>query len=99
VIHAAAMGQDLTTSADLIREATVNSLKRATELSIESVAFPALGTGVGGFPVDEAARVMVEATYTYLHDTPQGSLKRVVFVLFTPDVLRAFEQALAEIAK
>jgi O-acetyl-ADP-ribose deacetylase (regulator of RNase III) len=95
VIHAAAMGQDLVTNADLIRQATVNSLKRALELGLASVAFPALGTGVGGFPVGEAARVMLDATCTTLREARQPSLQRVVFVLFTPDALAAFEQALA----
>jgi O-acetyl-ADP-ribose deacetylase (regulator of RNase III) len=99
VIHAAAMGQDLITNADLIRQATVNSLKRAMELGIESMAFPALGTGVGGFSVDEAARVMLGATRTYLRDAAPSPLQRVVFVLFTPDVLHASKQALAEIVK
>jgi O-acetyl-ADP-ribose deacetylase (regulator of RNase III) len=99
VIHAAAMGQDLVTNADLIRQATVNSLKRATELGIESLALPALGTGVGGFPVDEAAGLMVEAVHGYLQEHPQSPLKRVVFVLFTPDALQAFERALAAVAQ
>lgn len=96
VIHAAAMGQDLVTDADLIREATINSLKRAMELGLASIAFPALGTGVGGFPMQEAAQVMINAICTTLRNTPQTSLTRVVFVLFTPDALAAFEQALAE---
>ena len=97
VIHAAAMGQDLVTNADLIRQATTHSLKRAIDLGLASVALPALGTGVGGFPVDEAARVMVDATCLMLRATPQASLTRVQFVLFTPDALRAFEEALARI--
>jgi O-acetyl-ADP-ribose deacetylase (regulator of RNase III) len=97
VIHAAAMGQDLATDAELIRQATVNSLKRAAALGLESLALPALGTGVGGFPVDEAARVMIEATGVFLRTTAQLSLKRVLFVLFTPDALRAFEAALAKV--
>jgi O-acetyl-ADP-ribose deacetylase (regulator of RNase III) len=96
VIHAAAMGQDLITDAELIRQATVNSLKRATELGLESLALPALGTGVGGFAVDEAAHVMIEATGVFLRNTAQPSLKRVLFVLFTPDALRTFEAALAK---
>ena len=97
VIHAAAMGQDLATSADLIYQATVNSLRRATDLGLVSIALPALGTGVGGFPIDEAARVMIDATRSALLSTPQTSLKRVLFVLFTPDALQAFEQALARV--
>jgi O-acetyl-ADP-ribose deacetylase (regulator of RNase III) len=95
VIHAAAMGQDLVTNADLIRQATSNSLKHATELGLASVAMPALGTGVGGFPVHEAARVMIDATCTALRSTPQTSLTRVLFMVFTPDALLAFEEALA----
>jgi O-acetyl-ADP-ribose deacetylase len=97
VIHAAAMGQDLATNADLIRQATINSLKRATELGLVSIALPALGTGVGGFSVHEAARVMIDTTCTALRSTPETSLKRVLFVLFTPDALRAFEDALARV--
>jgi O-acetyl-ADP-ribose deacetylase (regulator of RNase III) len=51
VIHAAVMGQDLRTDADKIQRATRNSLLRADEIGIKTVAFPALGTGVGGFPL------------------------------------------------
>jgi O-acetyl-ADP-ribose deacetylase len=95
VIHAAAMGQDLLTNADLIRQATINSVKRATELGLATIALPALGTGVGGFPMHEAARVMIEALGTALRGTPQTSLTRVLLVLFTPDARQAFEEALA----
>jgi O-acetyl-ADP-ribose deacetylase len=95
VIHAAAMGQDLVTNADLIRQATINSLRRATDLGLASLALPALGTGVGGFAVDEAARVMVDATCSVLQSAPQPSLQQILFVLFTAEALQAFEQALA----
>ena len=98
VIHAAAMGQDLVTDADLIRRATVNSLKRAAELGLASIALPALGTGVGGFPVGAAAQVMIEATQTFLRDPAPRSLQQVIFVLFTPDARRAFEEALPTVA-
>jgi O-acetyl-ADP-ribose deacetylase (regulator of RNase III) len=80
VIHAAVMGQDLTTNADKIRRATRNSLLRAAKLGIESIAFPALGTGVGGFPIEDCARIMINEVLAY----PSGetSLKKVVFALF-----------------
>jgi O-acetyl-ADP-ribose deacetylase (regulator of RNase III) len=82
VIHAAAMGQDLVTSAELIRQATRNSMKRAAELGIESIAFPLLGTGVGGFDVKEAGRIMLDAVREALgHET---SVKRVVFCVLPP---------------
>ena len=97
VMHAAAMGQDLVTNADYIRQATRNSLRRASDMGLVSMAFPALGTGVGGFPVDEAARAMIDATCCVLQSTPQTSLKQVVFVLFTTDAFRAFEQALTRV--
>ena len=47
VIHAAVMGVDLRSSADLVRRATLNSLRRAEELRLHSIAFPAFGTGAG----------------------------------------------------
>jgi O-acetyl-ADP-ribose deacetylase (regulator of RNase III) len=91
------MGQDLVTNADYIRQATRNSLRRASDMGLVSMAFPALGTGVGGFPVDEAARAMIDATCCVLQSTLQTSLKQVVFVLFTTDAFRAFEQALTRV--
>lgn len=60
VIHAAVMGQDLKTSDKYIRQATVNSLKIAEELKLKSIAFPAFGTGVGGFPMKACAKLMID---------------------------------------
>ncbi|MBI2954620.1 MAG: macro domain-containing protein [Chloroflexi bacterium] len=92
VIHAAAMGQDLRTDADKIRKATENSLKRADELGLKSIAFPALGTGVGGFPLDTAAKVMIAAVRDHL--AGQSSLTGVVFALRGAEALRAFQKEL-----
>ncbi|HLG51390.1 MAG TPA: macro domain-containing protein [Chloroflexota bacterium] len=94
VIHAAVMGQDLQTDAEKIRQATTSALAVAEQLGVRSIAFPALGTGVGGFPPAECARIMISAARQ--HQGP--SVQRVVFVLFGADVFRAFEQALAEAA-
>jgi len=90
VIHAAVMGQDLVTSADLIRRATVSSLEVADELGCESLALPAFGTGVGGFPVGECARIMVEAVRGY---EPTG-LRRVVFAVYGAQAADAFKSPL-----
>ncbi len=90
VIHAAVMGQDLRTDADKIRSATENSLRRADELGLKSIAFPALGTGVGGFPLDECARVMLEVVRRHTG----GSLEQVLFVLYDEAAYRAFEKVL-----
>ena len=78
VIHAAVMGQDLTTSAELIERATRRTLVVADELEAESLALPAFGTGVGGFPLDECARVMVEEARAF----EGSSLQRVIFAVF-----------------
>ena len=92
VIHAAAMGQDLKTDENKIWMATRNSLLRADELNLESIDFPALGTGVGGFPLDEAAGVMIKATRDYLRDS--NFIKSVGFVLFDDTAFNAYRAAL-----
>ena len=89
VIHAAVMGQDLQTDAAKIRLATVNSLQRAEELGIESLAFPALGAGVGGFPVEECARIMLEVVRAHLKGAT--SLRRVVLAVWGEAAHRAFQ--------
>ncbi|MGB8658628.1 MAG: macro domain-containing protein [Candidatus Zixiibacteriota bacterium] len=80
VIHAAVMGQDLITNEEYIRNATLNSLKRAEELKIKSIAFPAFGTGVGGFPTDKCAQIMIGAVKNF--STMAEYLEQVIFVLF-----------------
>src|SRR5688572_2960579 len=61
VIHAATMELGGPTSADIIERATRSTLAKAEELGARSLALVAFGTGVGGFPLDEAARIMVSA--------------------------------------
>jgi O-acetyl-ADP-ribose deacetylase (regulator of RNase III) len=92
VIHAAVMGQDLRTDAGKIRQATQNSLRRADELGLKSMAFPALGTGVGGFSLEECARIMLDVVRS--HSAAGSSLERVVFVLYDEPAYQAFERVL-----
>src|SRR5215471_20404637 len=103
VIHAAAMGyraedrkvpKDPGTgsSAEIIRNATLNSLRRAEELRLKSIAFPALATGVARFPVDRCAEVMITAARDYVAEHPGGSIDLVVFVLFTPGDYETFKR-------
>ena len=92
IIHAAVMAQDLKTNAEKIRRATRNSLLRADELGIKSIAFPALGTGVGGFPLDECARIMIGEVRQ--HSARKTGLKRVVFALYDEPAYQAFKQEL-----
>jgi O-acetyl-ADP-ribose deacetylase len=90
IIHGAVMGQDLRTSGELIEKTTRRCLEVADEVGARSIALPAFGTGVGGFPLEDCARLMVSAVRAY---EPSG-LERVVFAVFGNDARRAFEQAL-----
>jgi O-acetyl-ADP-ribose deacetylase (regulator of RNase III) len=90
VIHAAVMGQDLQTSAEAIEQATRRTLEVADELGAESLALPAFGTGVGGFPLDECARLMVAVVKGY----EPRSLRRVIFAVYGPGAEAAFRSVL-----
>jgi len=95
VIHAAVMGQDAKTDGKKIIEATQNSFLRAEELGIHSLAFPALGTGVGRFPQKECAKLMLSVLREYLEKKRgETSLTRVVFALFDLRAYEAFEKEL-----
>jgi O-acetyl-ADP-ribose deacetylase (regulator of RNase III) len=94
VIHAATMGLDGVTSADVVRRATAATLQRAESLGARSLALVAFGTGVGRFPVGEAAAIEVEELQ--LHLAQGSSLERVVFAVHGDEARRAFEDALRE---
>jgi len=80
VIHAAAMGQDLKTSIEHIKNATLNSLRQAEELGLSSIAFPALGTGVGGFSIADCADIMLDVCAHFL--VASNSVNNIHYVLF-----------------
>jgi O-acetyl-ADP-ribose deacetylase (regulator of RNase III) len=93
VIHAATMKLGGPTSAEAIRSATASTLQVADELGALSLGLVAFGTGVGGFPVGEAARIEVEEVRRHL--ATDSGLERIVFCVFGEDARRAFEQALS----
>jgi O-acetyl-ADP-ribose deacetylase (regulator of RNase III) len=93
VIHAAVMGQDLRTSASIIASATGNALALADARRLRSIALPAFGTGVGGFPVGECAQVMIGAIRGYTGD----SLRLVRLVLFGQPAYRTFADVAGEL--
>jgi O-acetyl-ADP-ribose deacetylase (regulator of RNase III) len=97
VIHAAVMGQDLETSAELIDRATHNALASAEAHQLVSIAFPAFGTGVGGFPVDECARIMIAAIRA--HATPATSLRLVRLVLFGRGAYEMFARVATQLLR
>jgi O-acetyl-ADP-ribose deacetylase (regulator of RNase III) len=92
VIHAATMELGGPTSAEIIGRATASTLAKADELGVRSLALVAFGTGVGGFPVAEAARIEVEEVRRHVDS---GSiLELVVFAVRGEDARAAFEAAL-----
>ena len=91
VIHAATMRLGGPTSAETIREATASTLRVADELGARSLGLVAFGTGVGGFPVAEAARIEVEEVRRHL--AGDGPVERVVFCVFGAEARAEFEAA------
>jgi O-acetyl-ADP-ribose deacetylase len=91
VIHAATMEMDFRTDAEIIENATRSTLAKADELGARSLALVAFGTGVGGFPLDEAARIMVGVARA-----SESSLERIVFAVHGDAAEQAFRNALAE---
>jgi O-acetyl-ADP-ribose deacetylase (regulator of RNase III) len=89
VIHAATMELGGPTSAEIVERATHSTLAVAERLGCRSLGLVAYGTGVGGFPLDEAARIMVGAAREH-----QGALERIVFAVHGDAAERAFSAAL-----
>jgi len=87
VIHGAVMGQDLRTDEELVGRTTRRVLEVADELGARSLALPAYGTGVGGFPLEDCARIMVAEARSY----EPSSLERVVFAVYGQAAKAAFE--------
>ena len=96
VLHAAVMAQDLVTSESFIRLATRNALSKAEEIGAGRIAFPALGTGVGGFPVPDCARAMLGEVHDYLGAHPDSMLREVAFFLFGEDAVAFFGEVLQD---
>jgi O-acetyl-ADP-ribose deacetylase len=93
VIHAATMELGGPTSSQIIRAATAATLRRADGLGARSLGLVAFGTGVGGFPLDEAAAIEVDEVSRHL--SGDGGLELVVFAVFGERARQAFEEALA----
>ena len=89
VIHAASMQLGGRTTAQDLRSSTAHSLRIAAERCLKTIAFPAVGTGIAGFPTKECAEIMLgEVVEHFNHPT---SLEKVYFVLFDAGTLGTFE--------
>ena len=94
VIHAVSLERDRRTSGPAIDRAARSAMTRARELGIASIAFPALGTGIGGFPIEQAASIAVEAVRDELA-TP-SSIEHVIFAIRGAAAYESFAHALAQ---
>ena len=90
VIHAASMQLGGKTTAEHLEASTRNSLLRAEEKKIRSIAFPAIGTGIAAFDTKRCAEIMLRTVAAHLKG--ETSLQRVVFVLFDHATRNIFEQ-------
>jgi O-acetyl-ADP-ribose deacetylase (regulator of RNase III) len=98
VIHAASMGLgDEPTTAKSLRTSTAHSLRLAAERKLKSIAFPAVGTGVSGFPMDECAQIML--TEAAQHLKSGTSLEAIYFVLFDERDRDIFQRAWDKLQK
>lgn len=95
VIHAASMQLGGRTSAQSLRSSTAHSLRIAAQNGLKSIAFPAVGTGIAGFPLRDCAEIMLRESAKHLAGaTP---VEKIFFVLFDREALDVFEQAFSEL--
>ena len=94
VIHAASMQLGGQTSAQSLRTSTAYSLRIAAQKSLKTIAFPAVGTGIAGFPVRGCAEIMLREVEN--HFGGPTSIEKVYFVLFDAEALSVFKKAFAQ---
>jgi O-acetyl-ADP-ribose deacetylase len=90
VIHAASMELGGRTSAADLRSSTAHSLRIATEKGLKTIAFPAVGTGIAQFPIDQCAEIMLREVVEHLERG--SSLEKIYFVLFDKEALDTFQK-------
>lgn len=96
VIHAASMELGGSTTALALRSSTAHSLRIAAQKGLKTIAFPAVGTGIAGFPMRECAEIMLREAVKHLEGPT--SLEKIYFVLFDQEALLAFQSAFATLA-
>jgi O-acetyl-ADP-ribose deacetylase len=94
IIHAASMELGGHTTARDLRASTAHSLRIAAEKGLNTVALPAIGTGIGGFPLSECAEIMLHEAAKHLKGP--AAVDQIRFVLFDARALAAFEKVMRE---
>jgi len=97
VIHAAGMHLGERVETESLKECTINSLKVADKYKIKTLAFPAIGTGVGGYPLDKCAEVMISVVNDYLQ-SHESQIEKVYFILFDDDAFSIFQSRIHNIS-
>lgn len=98
VIHAVGPRQGEGNEDEKLRMATLNSLKLADQHGLNSLAFPAISTGIFGYPVDKCAKIMLSETMDYLKGSKEGrGLEKVIFCLYDNLTLQQFRLTLEEL--
>lgn len=95
VIHAVGPRMGEGDEDEKLRRATLNSLRMADDHNLKSISFPAISTGIFGYPLDRCASIMLETTRTYLENDSQ--IERVVFCLFDDHAYDVFKKKLARL--
>ena len=94
VIHAASMQLGGQTTARALQASTAHSLRIAAQKGLKTIAFPAVGTGIAGFPMRECAEIMLREAIKHLEGAT--SLEKIFFVLFDKEAFTTFEAVLRE---
>lgn len=90
VIHAASMSLGGWANADSLKKSTYNSLLRAKENNIKSIAFPAIGTGVAGFSINQCAKIMIDIVVKFMKENNMP--ENICFVLYNDKIFEAFNE-------
>jgi len=95
VIHAASMQLGGKTTAHALRSATAHSLRIASQMGVKTIAFPAVGTGIAGFPMDECAQIMLAEAAAHLKR--DNTVQKIYFVLADGPALATFQKAFQQL--
>lgn len=95
VIHAVGPKMGEGDEDEKLRKATRNSLQMADKRNFDSITFPAISTGIFGYPMDRCAEMMLATTLDYVRNRTR--LKRIVFCLFNPEALNVFEETFSRL--
>jgi len=90
IIHAASMELGGATHSVALRCSTAHAFRVASEHALKTIAFPAIGTGIGGFPLEECAEIMLREAAQHLKT--ETSLKTIYFVLYDEASKKAFDK-------